>query len=281
MGDLDGDGIVQDVVDQRSDFVGHGRGKQEDLALCGQALEDLADVRQEAHVEHAVGFVENEALDAVQIEFALAEEIQQAAGAGDGDFRALADAVDLRLLAHAAVDGDVAEARVFAQFGQHVLRLFGQFARGADDQRAQLVARAGHQAVEEGQDERGGLAGSGLGQAHHVAPRENGRNGLLLDRGRGGIALLGNVLKKPGVEAQRLEAHGGNLLVADCEKWFFVTPSAKETTPSCRSGWIRGRLAAHLARREAGQYGIRFRLSSAGFAAQRPEAENAHIRICV
>ena len=24
----------------------------------------------------------------------------------------------------------------------------------------------------------------------------------------------------------------GNLLVADCEKWFFVTPSAKETTLS-------------------------------------------------
>ena len=45
-------------MDQRADGRRQGRGKQQDLALRRQALEDLADVRQEAHVEHALYPVE-------------------------------------------------------------------------------------------------------------------------------------------------------------------------------------------------------------------------------
>jgi hypothetical protein len=46
------------------------------------------------------------------------------------------------------------------------------------------------QDLEEGESEAGGLAGSRLGGAEEVAAGEDYRNGLLLDRGGRGVALL-------------------------------------------------------------------------------------------
>ena len=44
MGDLDGDRIAQDLVDQRADFLRHGRGEQQDLAQ--EPLLDESQVKQ-------------------------------------------------------------------------------------------------------------------------------------------------------------------------------------------------------------------------------------------
>ena len=49
----------------------------------GQHGDDLADVVDEAHVEHAVGFVEHEDFDLVEAHGALTAQVEQAAGRGD------------------------------------------------------------------------------------------------------------------------------------------------------------------------------------------------------
>ena len=49
----------------------------------GVELEDALDVRNEAHVEHAVGFVDDHHLDAGEQQLAALEVIEQAAGRGD------------------------------------------------------------------------------------------------------------------------------------------------------------------------------------------------------
>src|SRR5688572_12514184 len=46
--------------------------------------------------------------------------------------------------------------------------------------------------VEDGEAEAGGLAGPGLGAAHDVEAGEDDRNGLLLNRGGGGVAGFGH-----------------------------------------------------------------------------------------
>jgi hypothetical protein len=46
-------------------------------AFLGQRGDDLADVADEAHVEHAVGFVEHQARHRVEPHIALAHEIEQ------------------------------------------------------------------------------------------------------------------------------------------------------------------------------------------------------------
>ena len=69
-----------------------------------QLGDDLADVVDEAHVEHAVGFVEHQHLDAAQVDVALVHQVEQPAGRGDEDVDAAAQRVDLRVLPDAAED---------------------------------------------------------------------------------------------------------------------------------------------------------------------------------
>jgi hypothetical protein len=54
---------LQHAVGKLLDLVGEGGREQQALALLRQHGEDALDVGDEAHVEHAVGFVEHQHLD--------------------------------------------------------------------------------------------------------------------------------------------------------------------------------------------------------------------------
>ena len=62
--DLDERRVVEEAVGEAADLVREGRREQQVLARRRQDREDLADVADEAHVEHPVGLVEDEDLDA-------------------------------------------------------------------------------------------------------------------------------------------------------------------------------------------------------------------------
>src|SRR3546814_5325347 len=51
-----------------SDLRWHGSGEQQRVAPRRQGADDLSDIADEAHVEHAVGLVEDEVRDAVRSE---------------------------------------------------------------------------------------------------------------------------------------------------------------------------------------------------------------------
>ncbi len=59
LGDFDDGGFVHQRVGEAADFGGHGGGEEESLSLGGELGDDTADRLDEAHVEHAVGFVED------------------------------------------------------------------------------------------------------------------------------------------------------------------------------------------------------------------------------
>ena len=84
--------------------------------------------------------------------------------------------------------------------------LRGQLARRRQDQGAAAAARGrltvGGQAMEDGQGEGGGLAGSGLGDAQQILAGHHAGNGLGLDRGGGLVALVGKGLEQALVEAE-------------------------------------------------------------------------------
>ena len=77
-----------------------------------------------------------------------------------------------------------------APYLSNFLDLGGEFAGRLQDQRARHPGpgAALFQHGQHRQDEGRGLAGAGLGDAEHVAPCQHVRNGLFLDRGRGGVA---------------------------------------------------------------------------------------------
>ncbi len=106
---------------------------------------------------------------------------------------------DLGTDGDAAEDHRRAQAQMAAVASQAVADLAGQFAGRRQDQRARLAAPEFvgifRQAVQQGQGEGGRLAGAGLGDAQQVAPREQRRDGLALDGGGGGVAIVGDGAK--------------------------------------------------------------------------------------
>ena len=78
-------GSLQDAVGEAPDLGGEGRAEEQVLTLGREQREDLADVVDEAHVEHPVGLVEDEDLDRAKVDGALADVVEQPAGRGDDD----------------------------------------------------------------------------------------------------------------------------------------------------------------------------------------------------
>ena len=107
---LVGHRVVQVALDEDADAGVEGRGEQHPLAVRGRGVEEAAHLREEAEVGHVVGLVDDGDLDGVERDVALADEVLEAAGAGDDDVDAAADGRDLRALADAAEDGARGEA---------------------------------------------------------------------------------------------------------------------------------------------------------------------------
>ncbi len=99
-------------------------------------------VLDEAHVEHAVGFVDDQEVRAVETNVMLLDEIEQAAGGGHENIHALLHGVDLRILVDAAQDDGVAEVQMPAIGLQAGIDLHGQLAGRRQDERAG-AARSG------------------------------------------------------------------------------------------------------------------------------------------
>jgi hypothetical protein len=146
------------------------------VALARQLPEDLPDVREEAHVEEAVGLVEHELGDRVQEEVAAARVVEQAPRGGDEHVDALLELVRLRGDGDAAEGGDGLELRTLGEALRDGLDLEGELARRDDDQGAEPLAAL--EPLEDGKQVRRGLARARLGEADEVAARDRVRERL-------------------------------------------------------------------------------------------------------
>ena len=184
--------------------------------LRRQEREDLADVADEAHVEHPVGLVEDEDLDPRQVDGPLADVVEQAARRRDDDLGTGAQRADLRIEADAAVDGGRADGVLGAVGPDALLDLERELAGRGQDQRADDARAAGRtrrmEALEHRQHEGGRLAGAGLGAGEDVAAREDERDGLGLDGGGFRVALVGDGTEELGRQPELIEGHGVRLL---------------------------------------------------------------------
>ena len=110
--------VVEEGVHQLHDLGGHGGREEEGLLLLGEELQDPADVVDEAHVQHAVGLVQDEDLHPAQVQKALALEVQEPARGGHQDIHALFQLLHLGLLPHPAEDDGGAQGQVPAIGGE-------------------------------------------------------------------------------------------------------------------------------------------------------------------
>src|SRR5699024_5370745 len=106
--------VDQKSVDQALDLIGHGRRKEQGLANPGKQPNDAFDIRDEAHIEHAVGFVDHQDLDVRQKHLAAFEQIEHAAGCGDENVDAAIQPANLFVKTFAADQQGVVQLFVLA-----------------------------------------------------------------------------------------------------------------------------------------------------------------------
>ena len=176
-------GLVQEFVGEALDFRRHGRREEQRLPREGEELADALDVGNEAHVEHAVGLVDHQDLDAVEKQLAALEMIEQPARRRDHHVGAAIELAVLVVIGHAANQERHGQLVVLAEDLEMLGHLGGKLAGGLEDQGARH-ARPGASALEprqHRQHEGRGLAGPGLRDAEHVATGDGMRDGLILD----------------------------------------------------------------------------------------------------
>ena len=190
LGHLDPGRVVQELLGQTRDLRRHGGREEQGLLARRRHLEDALDVGDEAHVQHAVGFIDDHDLHAGHQQLAALEMVQQASRRGDEDVRAALEVFDLRAVCAAAEHGGDVLAGVARNLHAGFRDLLRQFARGADHEDAGLAAHflRAAQAVHRGKQERGGFARAGAGCGDDVAALEHERDGCCLNGGGGFVA---------------------------------------------------------------------------------------------
>ena len=222
--DLHASRIAHQVGDLAHGLLVERRREQQRLALGRRLAHNAADGGQKAHVEHAVGLVEYQHLDLVQVAGALLDQVDQTARRGDQDIAAVLECRGLRLVAHATHDGHGDMAGDVGDLARDLVDLLGELARGGDDEHhgatavalgllgaATTVAAAAltHglgrsdvlQIVHGRQQEGGRLAGAGLSGGKQVATLEHHGDGAGLNgRGRRVAQVLNStkhLVRKP------------------------------------------------------------------------------------
>ena len=180
---------MQEGFGDAGDFGRHRRGEEQRLPRERDHLADALDVRDEAHVQHAVGFVDHQQFDAGEQQPAAFGVVEQPAGSCDQDVDA-ARQLDVLVAERDAADQkrDV-EFLAGAVFVELLLDLGGEFARRLQDQGAghSGPGAALFQQGEHRKDEGSGLAGAGLGDAENVSAGQNVGDRLFLNGGGGGV----------------------------------------------------------------------------------------------
>jgi len=199
--------IHEDARGERADVRRVSRGEHQVLPLRWQELDDSADIVDEAHVEHAVGFVEHEMLDLGEIGEAAVRKVEQPSRRCDQDVAADPKAVNLRPFADTAEDHARAQLLVRSIDADALQDLGREFAGRREHERARSAARGGLEQLQQGQHEGRGLAGAGLGAGQQVASAQHWRDGSGLDRRGGRVAVGANCRQQLGLEPEFIEIH--------------------------------------------------------------------------
>jgi hypothetical protein len=135
---------VENFLYQTTNIFGHSGREQQGLMLTGQASDNIADIGQKAHIEHTVGFINNEYLYPRQVKGAFQEMIQQTSGTAYNQFNSPAEAANLVLHVNPAVNGDSMQASLETKLIDCFAGLFRKFAGGGNDQDSDMSPGALH-----------------------------------------------------------------------------------------------------------------------------------------
>jgi hypothetical protein len=198
-----GDRVLEELDGQVLGAVLHGGREEERLALFLHERQQVLDILHEAHVEHAVDFVEDDVAEAGEVEVAALDEVLGPSRRADDEARAAAQVGDLAVHMGAADADGGAQAGAEGEVAELLVDLDGQLA--GRDQDEHLFLLAVEHLVDQRDEEGGRLAGAGIGDADDVAAVEDVRNGSVLDRSRMHELALGDIGLELLVDLEVLE----------------------------------------------------------------------------
>jgi hypothetical protein len=149
----------------------------------------------EAHVEHAIGFIQYKTIDFAKAKRIAFDKIEESAGRSHQDVHAVSECADLLSHRHTADRERRADPEMAAINAKTVEDLTGQFARRAQHQDAAALAQARPgirgKLMQDRQSKGRRLAGPGLGDSDNIAARHDGRNSLRLNGSRREVIFFG------------------------------------------------------------------------------------------
>ena len=111
------------------------------MTMLGGAVHESADAGEEAEVSHVVGLVEDGHLDRVELHVALADEVLEAARAGDDNVNAVAQGGHLRVLANATENNAGGESERLRDRGKRLFNLADELPGRGENQGARAARR--------------------------------------------------------------------------------------------------------------------------------------------
>eukprot|EP00095_Tigriopus_kingsejongensis_P006845 maker-scaffold82_size396747-snap-gene-2.39 protein:Tk06845 transcript:maker-scaffold82_size396747-snap-gene-2.39-mRNA-1 annotation:"hypothetical protein TcasGA2_TC015389" len=185
--------VLEEVLGQTPHFLGPGGTPHEHLSIRSDLLDDLTDLRLEAHVQHAVGLVQNEIGSPAQVGLAHFQEIDQSTGGSNDHLTAILEIAKLRAFGSTSEHASVPDLGGAAEFRAHLLDLLGQLTGGSQNQNNGSIASFQIGLMIDMDDTRQEVAQcltrSGHGNAHHVESRESDGPALRLNGSGCGEAL--------------------------------------------------------------------------------------------
>ena len=216
-----GRGLARNLEPRRALEVAFGdredarrhRGREERrLAFGRRGLEDGVEILGKAHVEHLVGFVENEDVELVELQRSPADVIERAAGRRDHDIGAPLETADLREHRGPAVERQDRQAPAAGVLVHRLGDLHGKLTRRHEHEAIGAAAILGperREPMQHRQREGRGLAGPRGRLREQVAALEKQWNRFALHGRRFLVAERSDGRDDRLVEAERGEAGGG------------------------------------------------------------------------
>ncbi len=183
------------------------------MTLLTHLRENLAHVVDEAHVEHAVSFVEHDGTEAGESECAALHQVLQASWGADNECWLMLELRDLWTDVGSSDRDHAAEAETFRKSCEFLLDLHREFASWCHDKYALPFLL--HHFVDERNEESCGLASTGFCEADDILSEQCMRNSLVLNRSREFVAASDDVLLEVRIDIEISE------LVFRNEHWLF------------------------------------------------------------
>ena len=190
---VDLDPVLLVVGSKLANFLGPCSGPHAGLTVRANLSDDLADLRLETHVKHAVGLVENQVGNTAKVGLSSLQHVDETSRGGNAHLNTARKVTDLGTLWNTSVDAGVSDARGLSELADLLLNLDSKLTSGRENEDDGAIAGGEERLsvdVNDGRKTVGQrLSGTGLGNTNNVATRESHGPTLSLDSGGLGETL--------------------------------------------------------------------------------------------